>query len=162
MEPLNDENNGNLTIQYPSSSISSPSFHNNDNIQLNHMTEWSCTTCTFPNKDSHSECEICRASKSIDADFAFARRLQLNHTSETKTKINKRSNNNLFGDSEEEKAEDNNHVRPSNQLRTYASRPTSCNGDCGAPLSKLINKIIHPEVVSCIRHLLIFYECCST
>ena len=33
------------------------------------------------------------------------------------------------------------------QLRQYAPRPTSCNGDCGAAFSKLINNIINPKAM---------------
>ena len=33
------------------------------------------------------------------------------------------------------------------QLRQYAPRPTSCNGDCGAAFSRLINNIINPKVM---------------
>ena len=32
-------------------------------------------------------------------------------------------------------------------LRQYAPRPTSCNGDCGAAFSTLINRIINPKVM---------------
>lgn len=35
------------------------------------------------------------------------------------------------------------------QLRQYAPRPTSCNGDCGALFSKMISQIINPEVKMC-------------
>ena len=35
----------------------------------------------------------------------------------------------------------------SSHLRQYAPRPVSCNGDCGAIFSKMINNIIHPKVL---------------
>ena len=108
---------------------------------------WNCSICTFKNHPDLSYCEMCSSPKSMEhrVDTCINNR-------QNRPNINV-THNTLYFDEEKKDDDDeiyngittNKDTTPT-QLRQIAPRPTSCNGDCGSELSKMISYIINPKV----------------
>ena len=103
---------------------------------------WICAFCTYHNNMLIPYCETCGGDKPekpeiyVDINGIFdnvSMNVSINSMEEKKSNPD---NSSLSASVD----------RSASQLRKFAPRPISCNGDCGSQFAKLIHNLIHEDV----------------
>ena len=128
---------------------------------MSFRVNWACPECAYHNSIAFEYCKLCNTRIPSEPTQTNnqkrrpnIRRIDVEQNFNTRINQLTLNADNHDGDQslveEDSKINQDDHKsmdEAPSQLRQYAPRPTSCNGDCGAAFSKLINNIINAKVM---------------